>query len=104
MAQIYGYYNARNSTNGLVLEVYSSFVLYATPEGTLPFRYLSEEKSKQENENRNQNSKYLVQTTDCTVNRYNIIILLKRYMMEWNLIRTSDQNSKYYIFNFILQA
>ena len=25
-------------------------------------------------------------------------------MMEWNLIRTSDQNSKYYILNFILQA
>ena len=34
--------------------------MYGTPEGTVVFRYLSEEKLKQENKNENKNNKYLV--------------------------------------------
>ena len=32
------------------------FAFYGTPEGTFPFRYLSEKKLKQENKNGNQNN------------------------------------------------
>ena len=35
-------------------------IAYGTSEGTFPFRYLSEKKLKQENQDGNQNKKYLV--------------------------------------------
>ena len=56
--------NSRIELREIVLPVPSNQIkvtfIYGTPEGTFPFRYLSEKKLKQGNLNGNQNKKYLV--------------------------------------------
>ena len=46
------------SYHKMVKNLFPAF--YGIPEGTFLFRYLPEDKLKQENENGNQNNKYLV--------------------------------------------